>query len=1134
MISQGRYWGGICHKNHLIGLELGISPYFYTCGGPDLVLNHIATVPFSLTKVFSMRLRSWLTTLFRQVTNLQSRHVLRRKRYSTTIKSAMVEQLEPRRLLTQAVAVGPVTQVNTQTLNIQTSPAVAMDLSGDYVVTWANSVQGVEAIYAQRYNVSGVAQGGEFQVNTTTTGIQSAPVVAMDSFGDFVIAYSNGPDIFAQRFNASGIKQGGEFMVGPAATYGIPKVAMDASGNFVIAWSADLSTGGVTAQRYNAAGISQGPLIHVGAGRVCTGSSVAMNSTGDFVIDWTSYLGNPNPGSGAPLNAGVTNAALFAQRFNANGTAKGSQISESNYGPDVILSNPAVAIDAADDILMAALVDYPPPNFGPETDFYLYDAANNNLFVAGTRGVGSSGVTMDAAGDFVLAYDDQGFIQGWSYFDTNYYEPNAFAGSTHLYDIGSESAGKYGNPVVAMDPSGDIVVVWQGSAVGSFRNGIVSQRFVQQPSPTISCLNQTKTFVRGSAPLPIAPDLIVTTPINQNIVSGTVTFNNWQPEDRVSYLNPYGFQHTFTQDLAANTATLTFSGYSAFGSATAEQYQTVLKSLTYQDVAGNPNTSATRTATFSLTVDGKHFTTGTQTLNVAKVLSGLSGTINFVSGTPPTPLAPNVNINVPSGHLINSITVSFANWLPEDRVSFFNSVGLQHTFTEDAVAQTATLTISGAASAADYKTLLRSIVFQDVAGNPNTSTVRTFTFTVNDGVNINSETNQIIVNGLVTGLNNSTTYIESTPPLSIAPNLVVAAPQGQQVLSATVLFTNFLPEDRVSFYNSVGLQHTFTQDPVGQTATLRITGAASAADYQTVLRSVVFQDVSGNPNTSLARAVMLTVNDGISIHSASETIFVNGLVMGLNSTTTFVQGASPLSIAPNLFIAAPQGQQVLSDTLLFTNFQPEDRVSFYNSVGLQHMFTQDPVGQTATLRITGAATAADYQTLLQSVVFQDVAGNPNTSLARAVTLTVNDGININSASETIVVNGLISGLNGTTTFVSGSSPPPIAANLVVAVPQGQKVLSATVLFANFQPEDRVSFFNTVGLQHTFTQDLIGQTATLTITGVATAADYQAFLQTVAFQDVAGKPNTSITRVATVTVNDEKNSYSETQYITVSG
>ncbi len=87
-----------------------------------------------------------------------------------------------------------------------------MGADGEFVVTWMSSGQDGSSfgIYAQRYNAAGVAQGGEFLVNTATFDSQSYPAVAMDADGDFVITWmSSGQDgpglgIYAQRYNAAG------------------------------------------------------------------------------------------------------------------------------------------------------------------------------------------------------------------------------------------------------------------------------------------------------------------------------------------------------------------------------------------------------------------------------------------------------------------------------------------------------------------------------------------------------------------------------------------------------------------------------------------------------------------------------------------------------------------------------------------------------------------------------------------------------------------------------------------------------------------------------------------------------------------------------------------------------------------
>ena len=66
-------------------------------------------------------------------------------------------------------------RVNTTTADEQHHAAVAMDDAGNFVVTWVSEGQEADNanetnIYAQRYNAVGVAQGGEFRVNTTPGG----------------------------------------------------------------------------------------------------------------------------------------------------------------------------------------------------------------------------------------------------------------------------------------------------------------------------------------------------------------------------------------------------------------------------------------------------------------------------------------------------------------------------------------------------------------------------------------------------------------------------------------------------------------------------------------------------------------------------------------------------------------------------------------------------------------------------------------------------------------------------------------------------------------------------------------------------------------------------------------------------
>ena len=81
-----------------------------------------------------------------------------------------------------------------------------------------------------------VPAGGEFRVNTYTTGRQKFPRAAMEPDGDFVVVWTsqgrigNGYGVFGQRFAASGAPRGGEFPINTYTTVpAIPRPSPSAS-----------------------------------------------------------------------------------------------------------------------------------------------------------------------------------------------------------------------------------------------------------------------------------------------------------------------------------------------------------------------------------------------------------------------------------------------------------------------------------------------------------------------------------------------------------------------------------------------------------------------------------------------------------------------------------------------------------------------------------------------------------------------------------------------------------------------------------------------------------------------------------------------------------------------------------------
>jgi hypothetical protein len=266
--------------------------------------------------------------------------------------------------------------VNTFTTSAQEIPDISMDQAGNFVITWESvnqEVVGINSIgvYARRFdNNANPLDNSEFLVNSFTDGVQRLPAIAMNSSGEFVITWTNMPcgpvnfstcgdeNIYARRYFSNGNQNGSEFMVNTYTTnqQNDTNIAMDENGDFIVAWRSSWQDGyndGVFAQRYNSngdrqipEGCSDGAFLqcntNTGEFQVNTGTnknelspSLAYSSDGSFIITW--YRDNQPK-------------AVFAQRYNADGSPRGKEFNVSRYFDHG--ENPAVATDGNGDFII--------------------------------------------------------------------------------------------------------------------------------------------------------------------------------------------------------------------------------------------------------------------------------------------------------------------------------------------------------------------------------------------------------------------------------------------------------------------------------------------------------------------------------------------------------------------------------------------------------------------------------------------------------------------------------------------------------------------------------------------------------------------------------------------------------------
>jgi len=379
-------------------------------------------------------------------------------------------------------ALGPEFRVNTTTSLEQRLPAVAMDADGDFVVAWTSDGQDTSygGVYAQRYDAAGVAQGPEFRVNSFITLSQLSPTVAMDTDGDFVVAWSgNGLGdnlgIFARRFDAAGTAQGAEFLVNSFTTGNqtAPAVAMDADGDFVVAWSGSGAddTSGVLARRYDAAGAAQGTefLVNTYTTDGQLNPTVAMDAEGNFVVAWQSF------------GQDTSSYGVYAQRYNAVAVAQDTEFRVNTFTERRQLL-PAVAMDADGDFVVAWQSYLQTGNFD-DVFAQRYDAAGAkqgtefqvNTFIASSQAFPA--VAMDADGDFLVVWTDYYGLDGSSkgVFAQRYDAAGAPQGSE--FHVNAFTTGNQIAPAVAMDPDGDFVVAWQSYLQDYSSYGIFAQRY---------------------------------------------------------------------------------------------------------------------------------------------------------------------------------------------------------------------------------------------------------------------------------------------------------------------------------------------------------------------------------------------------------------------------------------------------------------------------------------------------------------------------------------------------------------------------------------------------------------------------------------------------------------------------------
>ncbi|MDQ8023504.1 MAG: DUF4347 domain-containing protein, partial [Moraxellaceae bacterium] len=257
-------------------------------------------------------------------------------------------------------------------------------------------------------------------------------------------------------------------------------------------------------------------------------------------------------------------------------------------------------------------------------------------------------------------------------------------------------------------------------------------------APDIVTTGGNLSYSENAGAVVIDSGLTVTDADNTNLTGATVriTSNYQNGQDVLAFTNQLGI--TGSWDAATGTLTLT-------GTTTVANYQTALRTVTYQNTSESPS-SSNRVVTFTVN-DGNTTDAATRGIAVSAVndppdITTTGTTLSYTENAAATAIDSGLTVtDVDNSNLTGAtvqITGSYQNG--QDILAFTNQLGITGSWN----AATGTLTLSGTASVANYQTALRSVTYQNSSENPNTST-RTVTFTVSDNSASDSATRNISV-----------------------------------------------------------------------------------------------------------------------------------------------------------------------------------------------------------------------------------------------------------------------------------------------------------------------------------------------------------------------------------------------------
>ena len=473
----------------------------------------------------------------------------------------------------------------------------------------------------------------------------------------------------------------------------------------------------------------------------------------------------------------------------------------------------------------------------------------------------------------------------------------------------------------------------------------------------------------------------------------------------------------FDVDQTYDPATGTLS---IIGEATVAAYEELFRSAVYQNTIEEP-LPGVRIITMQV-YDGDNMSNVQRVrLNVIAVndrapeVNTSSTPFVFTERTHPVVISNGLVISDPdSGNFpLANMTFEITNPLDGDieilNVTEYGSVTTQF--------QNSILLLTGPASVEEFQRTISTLTYINLAEEPN-STTRVIAVQANDG-DFYSEVEYIevaieLVNDLPVVAfpvrETVVNYVEGTGPLPIASNITIMDNDHSDLAQFTVMITN--PLDMPNEILSVNISEdiNITSSYSLEEGLLTLNGNVSLEDYQTVLRTLMYENIEANPgfpdtdprmiefvafdgqNYSTPVQVLLTFE---SVNDAPIFDLNGGGEEGSNYTTSFTEEGGPVMLTtPDAVLFDIDNTSLAYVRITVTNLRDGSNEQLTVSHNLSDMFDLAYISYdsaSGVLMIAGLDATENFEAAVASVTYNNLADEPDYT-TRLVSFIASDGL----------------------------------------------------------------------------------------------------------------------------------------------